>query len=149
MQCPGCDHEDAEGAFGEPAKCPACGVYYHKALAHKERQARRELEVELVPEITGPGLGEKLKRGFGGVIKAVEDGRRARDAKPAPVKAAYTPPATVAVVDLQMPFWSMVWFMVKWVIASIPALIILALILGGLFSFVVGFTSSFAKYSGL
>ncbi len=34
----------------------------------------------------------------------------------------------VVVVDIKMRFWSMVIFMVKWVIASIPALIILAFI---------------------
>lgn len=34
----------------------------------------------------------------------------------------------VVVVDLKMSFWSMVVFMVKWAIASIPALIILAVI---------------------
>lgn len=34
----------------------------------------------------------------------------------------------VTVVDIKMPFWSMVTFMVKWVIASIPAFIILAAI---------------------
>jgi hypothetical protein len=34
----------------------------------------------------------------------------------------------VAVVDFQMPFGSMVVFMVKWVIASIPALLILCAI---------------------
>src|SRR5690625_2279495 len=33
----------------------------------------------------------------------------------------------VVVVDVNMPFWSMVWFMVKWAIAAIPAGIILAL----------------------
>ena len=47
----------------------------------------------------------------------------------------------VTVVNIRMPFWSMVVFMVKWSIASIPALTILfgiaALmfgLLGGLFS---------------
>lgn len=34
----------------------------------------------------------------------------------------------VTVVDIKMPFWSMVTFMVKWVIASIPAFIILTII---------------------
>jgi len=37
MQCPLCSHEAPDGDFGDPAKCPACGVYYHKALANKER----------------------------------------------------------------------------------------------------------------
>jgi hypothetical protein len=43
----------------------------------------------------------------------------------------------VVVTDIRMPFWSMVWFMVKWVIASIPAFIILATIFGLLAGFVV------------
>lgn len=34
----------------------------------------------------------------------------------------------VVVVDVKMPFLSMVVFMVKWAIAAIPALIILAII---------------------
>ena len=39
----------------------------------------------------------------------------------------------VTVTDVKIPFWSMVFLMVKWVIASIPAMIILYL----LFVFVV------------
>jgi hypothetical protein len=46
----------------------------------------------------------------------------------------------VVVVDVKMPFMSMVTFMVKWAIASIPAIIILVVIwaiavavLGGIF----------------
>jgi hypothetical protein len=34
----------------------------------------------------------------------------------------------VVVVNINMPFWSMVRFMVKWAIAAIPAIIILAII---------------------
>jgi hypothetical protein len=33
--------------------------------------------------------------------------------------------AEVVVADIKMPFWSMITFMVKWVIASIPAFLIL------------------------
>ena len=43
----------------------------------------------------------------------------------------------VVVVDVQMPFLSMVTFMVKWVIASIPAFLILA-VLGAVFAGVLG-----------
>ncbi|MFP6775298.1 MAG: hypothetical protein VCA13_00840 [PS1 clade bacterium] len=46
---------------------------------------------------------------------------------------------TVKISDINMPFWSMVVFMVKWAIASIPALFILMfmfVIFGGLFSFI-------------
>ena len=32
----------------------------------------------------------------------------------------------VTVTDIKMPFWSMVTFMLKWVIATIPAMFILA-----------------------
>jgi hypothetical protein len=37
-------------------------------------------------------------------------------------------PARVTVVDVEMRFWSTVVFMVKWAIASIPALVILFLL---------------------
>jgi hypothetical protein len=40
--------------------------------------------------------------------------------------------ARVSVVDIDMPFASMVGFMVKWVLAAIPAFIILAVIGAGL-----------------
>lgn len=43
----------------------------------------------------------------------------------------------VVVTDIQMPFMSMVVFMVKWVIAAIPAMIILAM-LGALFTGIFG-----------
>jgi hypothetical protein len=43
----------------------------------------------------------------------------------------------VVVTDIRMPFMSMVIFMVKWVIASIPAFIILSL-LGALFMTLLG-----------
>lgn len=33
----------------------------------------------------------------------------------------------VTVVDVKMPFWSMVAFMIKWAFASIPAFVILGL----------------------
>jgi hypothetical protein len=40
------------------------------------------------------------------------------------------PIARVSVVDVDMPFGSMVLFMVKWAIASIPAVLIVGFILG-------------------
>jgi hypothetical protein len=47
----------------------------------------------------------------------------------------------VVVTDIQMPFMSMVVFMVKWVIAAIPAMIILAM-LGALFTGIFGVIAS-------
>jgi hypothetical protein len=36
----------------------------------------------------------------------------------------------VVVRDVDIPFNSMVWFMVKWAIAAIPAILVLAVIVG-------------------
>jgi len=36
----------------------------------------------------------------------------------------------VTIIDIRMPFWSMVKFTVKWSLASIPAAIILIFIVG-------------------
>lgn len=38
MQCPSCEHEASQEDFGDPLKCPDCGVYYVKALAAKQRR---------------------------------------------------------------------------------------------------------------
>ena len=43
----------------------------------------------------------------------------------------------VIVVDVKIPFWSMVVLMVKWAIAAIPAVIIL-MVLAALLSIVLG-----------
>lgn len=52
----------------------------------------------------------------------------------------------VVVTDINMPFMSMVIFMVKWVIASIPAFIILSII-GTLLTGVLGaFMSSMGHH---
>jgi|TARA_B100000315_G_scaffold174691_1_gene163101 DNA-directed RNA polymerase subunit M/transcription elongation factor TFIIS len=44
----------------------------------------------------------------------------------------------VVIEDIRMPFWSMVVFMVKWAFASIPAMIIIAIVLSLCFSVLVG-----------
>lgn len=52
----------------------------------------------------------------------------------------------VVVTDINMPFMSMVIFMVKWVIASIPAFIILS-ILGAVITGILGtFMSGMGRY---
>ena len=43
----------------------------------------------------------------------------------------------VIITDIQMKFWSMVWFMVKWALASIPAFIVLAFIGAMIFMFII------------
>lgn len=52
----------------------------------------------------------------------------------------------VVVTDINMPFMSMVIFMVKWVIASIPAFIILS-VLGAVLTGILGtFMSGMGRY---
>jgi hypothetical protein len=67
---------------------------------------------------------------------------RKTDAAPAVARVAAIEPASsqilrVSVVDVTMPFASMVGFMVKWAIAAIPAFLILAALgalIAGLFA---------------
>ena len=50
----------------------------------------------------------------------------------------------VVVTDIKMKFWSMVWFMIKWLIATIPA----AILLFGIW-FIIAFAFIFYGHSGL
>lgn len=59
-------------------------------------------------------------------------------------RRALLPASPVVVVDLQMPFTSMVTFMVKWALAAIPAMFILIAFFAGISSLVgVWFTTLF------
>jgi hypothetical protein len=44
----------------------------------------------------------------------------------------------VVIKDFNMPFWSMVGFMIKWALASIPAIIILTIIVSFAISIITG-----------
>lgn len=137
MKCPNCKHVAGPEAFGEPAKCPECGVYYEKALAHlRRRQAAIKAKeapdpVEQKAEV--PGVFASMK-------EAVQEGRKQRAAEESTVapRRAYQPPQEVVIVDFNMSFWAMVKFMVKWTLATIPAVLILALIAVGVVSFFGG-----------
>jgi len=48
----------------------------------------------------------------------------------------------VVITDIKMPFLSMVVFMVKWAIAAIPAIIILAILGMMIMGFLQGLTST-------
>ncbi|MFR0690240.1 PH domain-containing protein [Enterobacterales bacterium AE_CKDN230030158-1A_HGKHYDSX7] len=39
MQCPSCEHEAPAAEFGDPLRCPECGVFYEKALLLRHRQS--------------------------------------------------------------------------------------------------------------
>jgi len=51
----------------------------------------------------------------------------------------------VVVVDIKMPFSSMVVFMVKWVIASIPAILILVVLFGFASALLGGMFTGFGR----
>ncbi|MFI8479640.1 hypothetical protein ACIGCM_03625 [Pseudomonas sp. NPDC078700] len=131
MQCPACEHTNTPEAFGDPAKCPACGVYYAKALANKNRKENLSSS-ELGAD---PAIGPKNEKpsAWNTVTESVKEGRQRRAADEADV-ARRRDPATaqaVVIVDFNMSFWSMVMFMVKWAIAAIPAALILLLLFWG------------------
>jgi ssDNA-binding Zn-finger/Zn-ribbon topoisomerase 1 len=81
MQCPNCQHEGPQEAFGDPARCPECGVYYAKALAHQQRMERAK-HVAATPPTPArtTTIADKLKRGFSGAAAAMAEGRKARQA---------------------------------------------------------------------
>ena len=128
MQCPKCDHQDTDAAFGDPARCPACGVFYAKALANKQR-----LEAAKAPPVLTEAEPQKVEP-----IAA----QPAPPAKPqkhlVDMTAGSYGAQPVVVVDIHMSFNSMVWFMVKWVIAAIPAAIILTVLVTVLLAFFGG-----------
>jgi hypothetical protein len=59
---------------------------------------------------------------------------------------AECPTGRVVVTDVNMPFFSMVRFMVKWAVASIPALLILVVLTALLWGVVIGAVSSFGSH---
>lgn len=104
MQCPKCNYEPTMAEMQRsPDDCVSCGVNYQGHARHVEQ-------------------------------KRIEAEEKKAQLKLAPaVKAAmwdYSGAQPVVVVDVKMGFFSMVVFMVKWVLASIPAAIILALLAG-------------------
>jgi hypothetical protein len=144
MQCPNCDHGAEDSEFGSPAKCPSCGVYYEKALAHRRRVEASANQAADKDASDQPSVSDKLMRGLIGAKLAVEAGRMGRNKREREVADRLDPKSAqaVVVVDLRMNFWSMVWFMVKWAIAAIPALLILAM----MFVFAVSFVGELGRY---
>lgn len=56
-------------------------------------------------------------------------------------------PQPVAIVDFRMSFMSMVWFMVKWALAAIPAAIILVAIVVAAVAFFAGIFGGAGAFS--
>lgn len=121
MQCPKCKHIPLAGNQPDPNKCPKCGVSYAEALADGRRGAVAQGGAWDRAE---PMAADEVKRVQAAAPTESPAGRVAvRD-----ILRQYPGAQPVVVVDFQMSFNSMVWFMVKAAIASIPAFIILFLI---------------------
>ena len=121
MQCPKCRYEPTLAEMQRsPEDCVKCGVNYkgferHVAEVKAQRQAEQAANAE------------RAKRSP--VVYEAEQ--------------QYPGAQPVVVVDVKMSFNSMVWFMVKWVLASIPAIIILFLLFTGVPAFLGALISFF------
>lgn len=120
MRCPKCKYEPTpEEQSSSKGQCPSCGIFYEKYIA----QLKAKLNGDPPVDIPAPAKVWRHK----------------------PASAVIGDSQPVVVVDIQMRFWSMVVFMVKWAFAAIPALIIIALIITALTMFLTGFMSGLGK----
>lgn len=136
MKCPNCDFIDKDEAFGDPATCPKCEAIYEKALRtralREEFESQRAAQKRHEPEDDGVTLKDR----FSSMTAKSEERRKRREAY-AVERGVQMEKKKVIVSDIDMPFWSMVRFMVKWAIASIPAIFILAMIAAYSFYFLL------------
>ena len=127
-QCPSCEHEAPQAEFGEPLRCPKCGAYYDKALKMKLSAALASSATPVAEPAPAKKPAFTLAADHVAVATRGLDG-----AQP------------VVVVDVQMRFWSMVVFIIKWALASIPALLILMMFFAGVVSFMGGLLGTALK----
>lgn len=95
-------------------KCPKCG--------HERGPG------EKAPAWQCPGCGAAYTKVMAEAAAQADAGTPPPPPARRPEPIVFPEQMAVRVVDIKMPFWSMVVFMVKWAIASIPAFIILAFI---------------------
>lgn len=114
MKCPKCHYEPTLAEVQRsPGDCVKCGINYegharHVAEAAEKRKAEEELNAS--------------------IAKSPQAVRNAR--------LQYPGAQPVVVVDISMSFWSMVVFMVKWAFATIPAILIICILVYGGFAIV-------------
>lgn len=105
MQCPKCGYEPTLAeAQRSPDDCVKCGINYAGHARHLAEQAQRKKESAAIIKLA----------------PAVRD-----------ATAKYPGAQPVVVIDINMGFWSMVMFMVKFVFATIPAAIIVTVLVAG------------------
>lgn len=69
------------------------------------------------------------------------DRARRQAALAAPSGGEHAPTVEARIIDVRMPFWSMVFFMVKLAFAAIPAMLILSVAYGGMLAFISAMTA--------
>lgn len=122
MRCPKCKYEPtlAEQTNSKD-QCPSCGIFYEKYIAQLKSKLNGDPPVDIPAPVKVP------------------------QHKVASVVAGDSQP--VVVVDIQMRFWSMVVFMVKWAFAAIPAIIIIGVIITVVTMFSAGFIAGIGSGS--
>lgn len=114
--------------------CPKCG--YEPTMAEMQRSPK---------DCVSCGINYE-----GYSRRANSQGPASLEVKPDTQSAVFTRhypgAAPVVIVDVNMRFWSMVVFMVKWAFASIPALLIITVVLVGVPAFLFGFFDSYSGY---
>ncbi|WP_165674672.1 hypothetical protein [Metapseudomonas otitidis] len=109
MQCPKCNYEPTLSEVQRsPNDCVSCGINYEGHARHMAELAeKKKAEAQLSASIAKapPAIRNAITK--------------------------YPGAQPVVVVDINMSFWSMVMFMVKWVFATIPAAIIIVVIVYG------------------
>lgn len=106
INCPRCKSKLEVDAIGDFVSCPSCSVEFNVEESQKTKSLIEKTYISPVPD--NPIFSKPSS-----VLTM-------------PVRT--NEPNYVIVTDIRMNFMSMVEFMVKWVLASIPALIILAII---------------------
>jgi len=125
QQCPSCSYElTMQEQVDNPDSCPKCGIYFEKFLAKQAALKEAALsEGGRTGGLAGAKAGMRQAR-----AKRVEQERELADSR--------SKPTHVSVVNFDVPFWDLVRFMVKFVFATIPAAIIVTLLVYGFASIV-------------
>lgn len=125
QQCPSCQYElTMKEQVDNAESCPKCGIYFEKFMA--KQAALKEAALSDSGRIGG----------LAGAKAGIREVRARREEQERELADSRSKPKHVSVVDFDVPFWALVRFMVKFVFATIPAAIIVALLIYGFASIV-------------
>jgi len=116
IKCPRCKSDLEVDAIGDFVSCSSCSVEFHVEESQKTKSLIENFHpfAESEPNIPPVTDNQNVSKPISVLTMPVRTNE----------------PTYVIVTDIRMSFSSMVEFMVKWVFASIPALIILGLVFG-------------------